>query len=178
MSTYTTGFKGRMIQRMAGPEAISATALSKEVGVSQNSLSRWLREASEVVPTVAFMKKKHAAHKGSRRRTAEEKLQLVIRAAALSDEDLGAFLRTEGLHEAQLEEWRSKVMAAAEGALKAPHGKRSEQTPERRKIRELERELRRKNDALAEASALLILKKKFESLLGDEDDASGTRKGT
>jgi transposase-like protein len=178
MSTYTTGFKGRMIQRMAGPEGISATALAKEVGVSQNSLSRWLREASVVLPTVAAMKKKQAARKGSRRRTAEEKLQLVIRAAALSDDDLGAFLRAEGLHEAQLEEWRSKAMEAAEGALKAPHGKRSEHTPERRRIRELERELRRKNDALAEASALLILKKKFESLLGDEDDASGTRSGT
>ena len=92
MSTYTTGFKSRMIQRMAGPERISATALAKEVGVSQNSLSRWAREASEVGPTVASMKnKKRAVRKGSRRRTAEEKLQIVLRAAALSDEDLGAF---------------------------------------------------------------------------------------
>jgi hypothetical protein len=69
-------------------------------------------------------------------------------------------------------------MEAAEGALKAPHGKRSEQTPERRKIRELERELRRKNDALAEAGALLLLKKRFEEMLGDEDGNSITKKGT
>ena len=69
-------------------------------------------------------------------------------------------------------------MEGATGALKAPHGKRSEQTPERRKIRELERELRRKNDALAEAGALLLLKKRFEEMLGDADDASTTRKGT
>ena len=175
MSTYTMGFKGRMIQRLVEPEAISATALSKEVGVSQNTLSRWLREA----PTVTHMtKKKSAARKGSRRRTAEEKLQVVMKAAALSDEELGAFLRVEGLHEAQLEEWRSKALEAAKGALKAPHGKRSEQTPEQREIRELKRELRRKNDALAEASALLILKKKFQALLGDEDDEPATRSGT
>ena len=173
MKTYTAGFKGRMVQRMAGPEAISATALAREVGVAQNTLSRWLREASESAPTVASMKKKRPD-----RRTAEEKLEIVLKAAALTDDDLGAFLRREGLHEAQLEEWRSKAMEGATGALKAPHGKRSQQTPERRRIRELERELRRKNDALAEAGALLLLKKRFEEMLGDADDESSTRKGT
>ncbi len=178
MTTYTAGFKGRMVQRMAGREAISANALAQEVGVSQNTLSRWLREASAAAPTVAAMKKKHNARKNPARRTAEEKLEVVMKAAALSDDELGAFLRREGLHEAQLEEWRSKAMEAATGALKAPHGKRSEQTPERRKIRELERELRRKNDALAEAGALLLLKKRFEEMWGDADGESTTRKGT
>ena len=180
MTTYAAGFKTRMVQRLAGREGISATALAKEVGVSQNTLSRWLREASAAGPTVASMKKKQPSSRksSSRGRTAEEKFQIVLKAAALSDDDLGAFLRREGIHEAQLEEWRTKAMAGATDALKAPHGKRSENTPELRKIRALERELRRKNDALAEASALLILKKKFQELMGDEDDATGTRKGT
>jgi transposase-like protein len=178
MATYTAGFKGRMVQRMAGQEAISATALAKEVGVSQNTLSRWLREASDTTPTVAAMKKKHASRKSPHRRTAEEKLEVVMKAAALSDDDLGAFLRREGLHEAQLEEWRRTAMEGATGALKAPHGKRSEQTSEHRKIRELERELRRKNDALAEAGALLLLKKRFEEMSGDADGDSSTRRGT
>ena len=180
MTTYAAGFKTRMVQRLAGREGISATALAKEVGVSQNTLSRWLREASAAGPTVASMKKKKPSSRKStsRGRTAEEKFQIVLKAAALSDDELGAFLRREGIHEAQLEEWRAKAMEAATDALKAPHGKRSENTPEARKIRALESELRRKNDALAEASALLILKKKFQELMGDEDDATGTRKGT
>jgi transposase-like protein len=165
---------------MAGREAISATALCKEVGVSQNTLSRWLREASAVTPTVASMsKKKPSSRKSSSRgRTAEEKLQIVLKAAALSDDELGAFLRREGLHEVQLEEWRAKAMEAATGALKAPHGKRSERTPEFLKIKELERELLRKDKALAEVTALLVLKKKIQELLGDEDDDTGTRRGT
>ena len=179
MTTYATGFKARMVQRMAGREGISATALAKEVGVSQNTLSRWLREASVAGPTMASMKKKPSSGKSSPRgRTAAEKFKIVLKAAALSDDELGAFLRREGIHEAQLEEWRTKATEAATGALKAPHGKRSENTPEARKIRALERELRRKNDALAEASALLILKKKFQELMGDADDATDTRKGT
>ena len=180
MTSYTAGFKTRMIQRMAGREGISATALAKEVGVSQNTLSRWLREVSVPVPTVPPMKKKKSAtRKGSHRgRKAEEKLQIVLKAAALSDDELGAFLRREGLHEARLEEWRTKAMEAATGALKAPHGKRSERTPEFRKIKELERELLRKDRALAEVTALLALKKKIQELWGDEDDDTPTRKET
>lgn len=174
MPSYTTGFKERMVQRMAGSEAITAYGLSREVGVSQNSLSRWLREAS----TVAGMKKKPASRKGSRRRTAEEKLQVVMRAAVLSDEELGAFLRSEGLHEVQLKEWQTKAMEGAEGALKAPHGKRSENTPKDRKIRALEEDLKRKNEALAETTALLILKKKFDEIMGGEASDTPTRKGT
>ena len=45
---YSDGFKARMVQRVAGPEAISASALSKEVGVQQPTLSRWLRQARTV----------------------------------------------------------------------------------------------------------------------------------
>ncbi|MBZ0269709.1 transposase [bacterium] len=179
MSTYAAGFKARMVQRMAGPESISATALAKEVGVSQNTLSRWLRQASEAPPTVAPMtkKKRQSRSKGSVR-TAQDKLRLVLEASALSEEELGAFLRREGVHEAQLEAWRSTAMEAAEGALKAPHGKRSENTAERRTIRDLERELTRKDKALAEVSALLILKKKIREIWGDEADSTGTRSGT
>ena len=44
------------------------------------------------------------------------------------------------------------------------------QSPEAKRIRELERELNRKDKALAEVTALLALKKKLESLFGDEDD--------
>ena len=167
MATYSAGFKARMVQRLAGPDAISATALSEEVGVPQPSLSRWLREASVATSTVPVMAKKKPSPstgpKSARRgRTAEEKLRIVLEAASLSDEELGAFLRREGIHEATLEEWRTKVMEAATGALKAPHAKKSERTPEARKIKELERELHRKEKALAEVAALLALKKKVQ----------------
>lgn len=177
MSTYTAGFKARMVQRMAGPESISATALAKEVGVSQNTLSRWLRQASEARPTVPSMTKNKRQSR-STRRTAQDKLRLVLEASALAEEDLGAFLRREGVHEAELEVWHATAMEAAEGALKAPHGKRSENTAERRKIRDLEGELARKDKALAEVSSLLILKKKIQEIWGDEADGTGTRSGT
>jgi len=165
-----------MVQRMAGPEAISINALSAETGISFGALSRWLRSAG----TLVGMSKQHKnGSKNSRRRTAEDKLRLVMEAASLSEEALGEFLRREGIHESQLTEWREKVMTAATAALKDVHRKKSEMTPEARENRDLKRELRRKEKALAETAALLVLKKKLNAYYsGEEDDDTDTRNET
>ena len=47
---YTDSFKAKMVQRLSAPNAISAIKLSKEVGVSQSALSRWLEVARTVEP--------------------------------------------------------------------------------------------------------------------------------
>lgn len=179
MSTYTVGFKNRMIERMAGPDAVSATALSKECGVSQGTLSRWLRESAA---TLGGMSKKTKSGseggKSPRRWTAQEKVRVVMEASALSEEELGAFLRREGLHTAQLEEWRATLTEAATSALSGTSSKKKSKSPEAKRVRELEKELRRKDKALAEVTALLALKKKLEALWGDEDDDTNARSET
>ena len=42
---YTEVMKARMIRRLSGPHAITASALAEETGIPQPTLSRWLREA-------------------------------------------------------------------------------------------------------------------------------------
>ena len=167
-----------MVQRMSGPEQISATALSREVRIAQPTLSRWLREA----PTLDRMAKRSKAKgKGSERNSPrqwpmEEKLRVVVEAAQLSDEDLGAFLRREGVHEAQLQQWREAIHVAL-GEL--PKGKaRRAASAEAREIKALRKELNRKEKALAEVAALLTLQKKAREIWGDGDDDTPTRSGT
>jgi transposase-like protein len=106
--------------------------------------------------------------------TPEEKLQAVIEAASTPEEELGAFLRRQGLHEAQLREWRQQVL---QGLEKPARGARK-RTPEGRRVRQLERELERKEKALAEAAALLVLKKKVQAIWGDEDDDTSKKSGS
>jgi hypothetical protein len=77
-------------------------------------------------------------------------------------------LRREGLHEAQVNAWRVTA-AEALGAEAAPGGRsKSAQGHElaeaKRRVRELEREGLRKDKALAEAAALLLLEKKLQSI--------------
>ena len=105
--------------------------------------------------------------------TAEEKYAAMIEAASLPDEELGAFLRKKGLHQANLRQWRQEMLKG----LEKPGGRSSKNSAETRRIRELERELTRKEKALAEAAALLILKKKAQALWGDEDDTTAPKKG-
>jgi transposase len=80
--------------------------------------------------------------------------------------ELGEWLRRKGVHAAQLEEWRAQAL----GGLKGPTQQRKAAAAEARHIRQLERELVRKDKALAEAAALLVLKKKVQEIWGDEDD--------
>lgn len=167
MRQYPEEFKLKMVEKLAHPGGPSAQALAQETGVSQTTLSRWLRQAGRV----HGMGKKKSKRPGDW--TAPEKLQVVLEAEGLSDEELGAFLRRKGLHQAHLERWR----AAMHSALEGPSKKRSGRSKEVRKIRELEKELRRKEKALAEASALLLLKKKAQALWGDEDDDTASRSG-
>jgi transposase-like protein len=101
----------------------------------------------------------------------EEKLAVVLEAAGVPEAELGAFLRRKGIHEAQLIEWRQHVTEGAVTALRgAGRGDRKAALADARRVRELERELRRKDKALAEAAALLVLKKKAQAIWGDEDD--------
>jgi transposase len=168
---YSESFKRKMVQRMSPPHARSAGSLSRETGVPQPTLSRWFREASTLGSMSTDDRQPPRRPDLIGARTAEQKLRLVLEASRLSDDELGAFLRREGIHEADLAEWRDAMLSG----LKPPPSKHT-RSQEVRRVRELEKELRRKDKALAEAAALLVLQKKVQALWGDEDD--DTKKGS
>lgn len=140
-----------MIERLTGKNAVSAMQLARETGLRQQTLSHWLREARNL-PLVPPTKKPKTW-------TIDEKVRILGAAAKLTGEELSAFLAREGLHLAEVEQWR---LALDE------EGRSSKAVTNR--IRKLERELARKEKALAEAAALLVLKKKLHEAFGDEDD--------
>lgn len=168
---YSSGLKARMIQRMSGRDSLSANKLSEEVGISQNTLSRWLREAPE---EKKVKRNGHLAERSPMRPEAvppAEKLRLVMEASTLSENELGEFLRRNGLHEAQLEEWRKKVEEDAVGALGKPKKGRHRKSPDAKKVQLLQREFLRKHRALAEVTALLALKKNWMRFWGTRTKA-------
>jgi len=163
---YSETFKTRMISRLTGDDRMSANTLSQEVGVPQTTLSRWLRIASSI--DTMSKDEKSLTPQSPRDWPIEKKLRVVHEAMSLSDAELGEFLRREGLHEAQLEEMQ---LAAKDAFCTQKKKKSKKSTPEAKKIKQLEKELARKDKALAEVTALLVLKKKLEAyFLVDEDD--------
>jgi transposase len=158
---FSDGFRASMVRRMTASNAISANALSKEVGVSQSTLSRWLREAGNV----GSVSKKRKSPSRAKTWPLKEKLRVVLAADGLEGDELGALLRREGIHSAHLEEWRS----AAEAAFN-PRAAAKVEAESERQLKELRKELARKDRALAEAAARLVLRKKAAALWGEEDD--------
>lgn len=156
---YSAAFKQKMVERLIGKNAISANQLSEETGVRQQNLSRWLREARNL-PLVGSYRS------SVRRWTVTEKARLLADAANLEGDALMTHLEQEGVTFAEFEQWR---LALEEG------GHASIATA--RRIRNLERELARKEKALAEAAALLVLKKTVDSDFRNEDDDTDVTNG-
>jgi transposase len=147
-----------MVQRLTGKDAVSATRLARETGVAQQNLSRWLQEARSL-PIMA-----DPPQPAVRRWSIEQKARVLADACQLDGEELNAYLEREGVRRAEYEQWR---LALDEGGAAS--------TSTSKRIRQLERELARKEKALAEAAALLVLKKKVDTLYGEDedDDTSG-----
>jgi len=98
--------------------------------------------------------------------TPEEKFKAVMAFDGLEPEEQGAYLRREGVHADHIDMWREKMTKSL--ALES-HDKRSERGELIYKILDLEKELSRKEKALAEAAAIIILKKKADLIWGTED---------
>jgi transposase len=150
---FSVAFKQKMIQRLTGKDAVSARQLAGETGVAQQNLSRWLEEARRL-PIMA-----HEPKPVARVWSIEQKARILADACRLDGEKLTAYLEGEGVKWAEYEQWRLALDEG--GAAWASTNKR---------IRQLERELARKEKALAEAAALLILKKKVETFYGEDED--------
>lgn len=168
MTEYSAAFKANMVKKLL-LGGTTATSLSARTGVAQPTLSRWLRDARE-----KGMSSSKQTPRTARRPSEwkpEEKLRMLAEADGLANDELGELLRREGLHEADLMEWRRATLAALGST-----GKGASDSAQGRRVRELEKELHRKDRALAEAAALLVLQKKSQELWGDEDD--DTKRGT
>jgi transposase len=163
---YGEKFKARAVAQLAGPEKKSAAGLSRELGVPQPTLSRWLREAGRV-RRVSEEEKPQAPARRPEDWSPQEKLAAVEEYAGLSESERGAWLRRRGVKSEYLTQWREQALSGF-----VPQ-KRSASAHDSRRERALERELARKDKALAEAAALLVLRGKLQALWGAKDASTG-----
>lgn len=168
---YSQMFKDKMIRRMTGIDAVSAAELSREVDVAQSTLSRWLVNARiDSKSRESILMTDSNKSRRPQDWSPEEKLKFIIEAEKLGSEELGIFLRKKGLYETHLEQWRMQMLESLQNGIAKP--KKEKRNPaDAKKIKSLEKELRRKDKALAETAALLVLKKKVQEIWGDEDDS-------
>ena len=97
------------------------------------------------------------------------RLQAVIATAAMDEAQLSAWCREQGVYPTELQQWKSDATAALTESTEervSPQQARED----KKRIKELERDLRRKDKALAEAAALLVLSKQMEAIFRRGED--------
>ena len=150
MARYSEKFKARAVARLLLPESAAVDVVAREVGIGSDTLIRW-RDDLQSMPA------------RGRAWTAAARLEAVIFTAALDETSKNAWCRKHGVYPAELLKWR----ASATSALAEPEEIRANpQTTrqDKKRIKELERELLRKDRALAKTAALLVLSKKVEAI--------------
>ena len=156
MARYGEAFRNRAVARLLPPESAQVGVVSQEIGVSVQTLERW-REDAQSRPA------------RGRAWTAAGRLEAVVTTAAMNEAELSAWCRSHGVYPQDLAKWRASAttaLAAPEELRASPQATRAD----RKRIKELERELLRKDRALAETAALLVLSKKVQAIFSRGED--------
>ena len=155
MARYGQSFKDRAVARLLPPESATLELVSKEVGIASGTLQRW-RDDIQSMPA------------RGRAWTVAARLEAVIVTAALDETSKSAWCREHGVYPDELIKWwasATTALAEPEEVRASPQATRQD----RKRIKELERELLRKDRALAETAALLVLSKKVAAIFNKGD---------
>jgi len=103
--------------------------------------------------------------------SSEQKFSVVLETAALSESELSEYCREKGLFPEQVTQWKNSCLQANQTQAQQQKQLAKERKADQKEIRILKKELKRKEAALAETAALLVLRKKFNAYYGiDEED--------
>jgi len=155
MARYSKAVKAKAVARLLPPESATLEQVSSEIGVRTDTLSRWRAEA--------------LSDAQDRLWTGPARLEAVIHTASLDEASRNAWCRENGVYPAELEQWRAQASDSLADVSSKAAGSKAERKS-RQEIRKLQRDLARKDKALAETAALLVLSKKLEAIFHESGD--------
>jgi transposase-like protein len=156
--------KQAILSKMLSPDAPTIAMLAKQEGISEATLYNWrqkLRQEGRPVPT---------PDRHSDNWTPQAKFAIIVETASLNEADLAEYCRGKGLYPEQVKTWRDIAVSAQSGHQAGQAEQQKITQTHLKKIKELQREVDRKNKALAEAAALLVLQKKLRALWDEGED--------
>ena len=161
---YPPERKESVLRKMMPPHNRSIKQLAQEEGISEATLFNWRKQAREkglLLPD---------GDSGPEGWSARDKFAAVLETATLNETDLAEYCRKKGIYPEQLSQWRKACERANDWERECSRRLKTEKKADRQRIQQLERELRRKEKALAETAALLVLQKKAQAIWGDPED--------
>ena len=158
----TEEFRRGAVEKFHSRGSRTVEEVARVMGVSSWSLYQWSKRYGRA-----------GGMKQNRRpgdRSVGEKLKAVLEFEGLDVEKQGEYLRREGLQSEHIAGWKKSMEAGLEGGGGLTAANRSEWAADKKKIKELEKDLQRKDRALAETTALLVLKKKADLIWGSGEN--------
>lgn len=164
MTRYSEEFKASVVQKMMPPNNVPVAQLARETGITETTLYTWRKKVrAQGVPVPGD-------GQNPEQWRSEDKFAAVLETAAMNETELSEYCRKKGLYPEQIAQWKNACLTAngqaAEQRKLAAEGRKQD----RKKIKDLERELKRKDKALAETAALLVLTKKARAIWGENED--------
>ena len=151
MPYYSEEYKEKLVVEMMSPNGRSISEIHRATGISENSLYSWKNRYGGVEGELEEVRQPMA----------------LIETAGLNKQEMSEYCRENGLYVEQMERWKEFAIAGTESGTLLTRGQRQEWQRDKKKLHRLEKELRRKEKALAEAAALLVLEKKARALWGE-----------
>ncbi|MGF7050160.1 transposase-like protein [Paenibacillus sp. DS2015] len=164
MARYSNELKQQIMLRMMPPNNESVNQIARDSGLSEGTLYKWQKEARAngfVIP---------GGEKESEKWSTRDKFAIVVETSTLSEIELSEYCRAKGLFVEQVEAWRDACMQANGGVAEQATRLEKELRNKERENKNLARELKRKDAALAETAALLVLRKKAREIWGDPEE--------
>ena len=161
---YSPELKNALLRRMLPPNNESITKIAREEGIPEQTLRNWrdkARREGMAVPGIDALPDDWST---------QDKFLIVVETASMNETDLADYARKKGLYVEQIKAWRDACMNANGGVAKEAARLNRKLRDSEKERKKLEKELQRKEKALAETAALLVLSKKANAIWGDPEE--------
>ena len=152
---YSKKLKESVFKRLANGEKVPA--LAKELNIPKNTLYTWRTKV---------LKGSSTTSKKASKWSSKDKFQAILETASLSELETSKYCRNKGIHLRELNSWIKQCQNANDAKIADPQKLEESLKNEQQKNKELAKELRYKEKALAETAALLVLRKKANAIWG------------
>ena len=161
---YSPELKEAILRRMLPPSNESITKISREEGISEQTLRNWRDKArSEGIAAPGI-------EGGPEKWSTQDKFLIVVETCSMNEAELAEYARKKGLYIEQIKTWKDACVNANGGIAKEAARLSRELKESEKERKRLEKELDRKEKALAETAALLVLRKKANAIWGESED--------
>ena len=163
--TYTKEFKESVLKRIESPSNETATSLAEELNIPRTTIYQWVQTNNKK------NKNNTINLKSKSNWTSQDKFHIVLETASLSENELSEYCRRKGIYVEEIKVWKDQCLNANTASPKEDSVElKNNLKEEQKKNKELQRELTRKEKALAETAALLVLRKKAQAIWGEEEE--------